>query len=79
MKLSNAVNVAPQFKRVFGVDLNEYLIPEFKLTGLAVLNIPKLDDYLLEKHSDYVDGMSMEECVKKHYGQEGHRLIIRLI
>ena len=48
-----------------------YLCPTSLMQKKGVLNIVKLDDWLIEKHGDYMDGKtSMADFVKKEYGQE---------
>jgi len=64
---------------MFGVDLNDYIIPELKLFNLVALDICKFDDYLMTIHKDYVDGVSMQDCIIRHYGEKGESIIQKLI
>lgn len=50
-----------------------------KLCNQIIIDIIKFDDYLEEKHSDYIDGISMEDIILKHYGQKGSDLITELL
>ena len=53
-----------------------YLCPTSLLQKKGVLDIIKLDDYLMEKHGDYMDGKtSMKEFILKEYGEAAVKFV----
>jgi len=79
MTTLECMKYAHDFKRIFGVNLTDYLIPELRAMGIGFINIAKLYNYLLEQNKDYNDEISMETYIRQHYGNKGVNLIVTLI
>lgn len=47
--------------------------------SMILIKIYEFDDHLKQKHKDYTDEFSMSEIVHKHYGQEAHEFLKKLI
>jgi len=79
MTIADSIAIASEFKQIFNVNLNDYIMSEFKAFNVILLDIVKFDDYLMAIHKDYVDGVSMQKCILKHYGEKGNSIIEKLI
>ena len=79
MTITDSIKIANEFKQIFGVNLNSYIMPELKIIGLAVLDICKFDDYLKSIHKDYADNISMHDYIQSHYGENAVKLVEKLL
>ena len=69
------------FQSIFGVGFEYFYDGLMSVTSKRLcIDILKFDDWLHEQYGDYEDnGLSMEDVVRKHYGDNGVNLIKGLI
>jgi len=74
IKFENCRYKTREFKRVFGRDIENFLIKEPIPFGFDII---ALDDSLIKEHGDYCerDGINMNQFVAKTFGKEGVDLI----
>lgn len=74
--------VAERFGLLFGTRLIHFIdnMRTAIVTGRVTIDLCKLDSWLHEKHVDYEkSGLSMQELIRKEYGEEANEIIKKLI
>lgn len=80
MSILESYKHADLFQRIFGVSLRPFLDDLFLLKNEVVMDISKFDDWLVENHlTDYKDDESIEEFVRRKYGEKGVEVIKDLL
>ena len=75
-------NARNDFKYIFKMDIQDFY-GEFEhiiyiYTEIFTIDPIKFEKRLQEIHPDYIEGVSMQEIVLKHYGEEGMELLLKL-
>jgi hypothetical protein len=79
-KISEWNKAGQDFENTFKIGIRKFY------DGLATMvfkyiqiNPFVFDDYLYEKHDDYIEGISMQDIVLKHYGEKGLEMLNALL
>lgn len=68
------------FCDAFGISIQPFYDGLMTLVfGCIQIDPYKFDDWLYQKHKDYIDGVSMEQIIQRHYGARGRDVLLALL
>jgi len=80
IKSTEYVRVAKKFKRIFGLNLNEYIDPLMTGESETALEYAKFRATMAMRHPESNnDGISLQDVVLEHYANDGVELIKKII
>ena len=79
-KISEWHKAGQDFESIFKISIRKFYDGFMTMIFKKIqINPFTFDDYLYEKHNDYIEGISMQDIVLKHYGEKGLQMLNALL